>query len=498
MAQFYRMRMTDRTEGNGMSRQLTDIEDDSRNTGAKDDSMSTDAKISELLSSAGSIPERRPGIFRRLFSGKKKRFLLIPAALLLFLIIKGIAGSGKSTLPEVSVAPLTRGRLDEVLTVTGPVGGSESVDITSSLHAKVTELNVKEGDPVVKGVTLLAKLDDEELRREVSIARGNYELQCAQKEDRQRETQNAYEKAAQLLRTAERDYSRKAALAGTGAIPQTELEAAADALADARRELSSYTVKNGKVILSKTFDLQIENARQELEKLETRLQSTELIAPISGTVTRVNTRVGRFADDTEDKKPLITIENLEQLQLELLVSEYNIGKVALGQSVSISADILGKGNHIRGEVTGISPTGEKKSYDSTERVIPVKVSIREQDSSLISGITAKAEIILDSTEDSFVVPLSAIGDDGNGGSVMQFVLSSESGNAADTGTITTVPVETGIEGDMDIALKSDPTAALGVSYVPQFVKNYNADYSDGTQVRIVTEPISRETPEDGE
>lgn len=160
MAQFYSMRMTDRTEGNGMSRQLTDIEDDSRNTGAKDDSMSTDAKISELLSSAGSIPERRPGIFRRLFSGKKKRFLLIPAALLLFLIIKGIAGSGKSTLPEASVAPLTRGRLDEVLTVTGPVGGSESVDITSSLHAKVTELNVKEGDPVVKGVTLLAKLED--------------------------------------------------------------------------------------------------------------------------------------------------------------------------------------------------------------------------------------------------------------------------------------------------------------------------------------------------
>lgn len=492
------MKVTCRAERNGMSRQLTDIKDDSRNTDEKKDSLSTDTKISELLSASGSIPEQRPGFFRRVFSGKKKRFLLLPAALLLLFIIKGIAGNGKSTLPEVPAAPLTKGQLDEALTVTGPVGGSESVDITSSLHAKVTELNVKEGDPVVKGVTLLAKLDDEELRREVSIARGNYELQCAQKEDRQRESQNAYEKAAQLFRAAEKDYKRKSALAATGAIAQTELEAAADALTDARRELSSYTVKNGKVILSKTFDLQIENARQELEKLETRLQSTELIAPISGTVTRVNTRVGRFADDTEDKKPLITIENLEQLQLELLVSEYNIGKVAVGQHVSISADILGKGNSVNGEVTGISPTGEKKSYDSTERVIPVKVSIKDQDSALISGITAKAKIILESTEDSFIVPLSAIGDDGNGGSVMQFILTSGSSSTADTGTITTVPVETGIEGDMDIALKSDPTAALGISDTPYFVRNYNADYSDGMQVRITTDPISEEKPDDGQ
>lgn len=440
-------------------------------------------QVEDLMRPAEKPSEKKKGLLRRLFSGKKKFPIIAAVALIALAAVLKVVLSNGGTLPEVDSAVLSRGDLTETLTVTGPVGGSESVDITSSLHAKLIELNVKEGDRVRRGSSVLAKIDDEELRREAAVAEGNYRLQIAQKEDRQRQLLSDYGKALQSFQTAETDYNRKAALFSSGALSQAELELSQNALNDARRELSLYRLRDGKPLLSDTFDIQIQNAKQELEKWNAKLESAILTAPIDGTVTRVNTRVGRFADEVEDKKPLITIENLEQLQMELLVSEYNIGKVHPGQEVRISADILGKGNYVSGRVSSISPTGEKKSYDSSERVIPVKISIDSKDSKLISGITAKAEIILAKAEDVYVVPLSAVGDDGKGNSVMQFVLTGRDGRSR----VQSFSVETGIEGDMDVELKQNPLDSLDTDYEARYLTSYNSAYADDTEVRIAAE-----------
>ena len=51
--------------------------------------------------------------------------------------------------------------------------------------------------------------------------------------------------------------------------------------------------------------------------------------------------MGQFADKVEDDKPIFSIENLEQLELEIKVSEFSIGKVkGRDRRQSISADIL--------------------------------------------------------------------------------------------------------------------------------------------------------------
>lgn len=74
--------------------------------------------------------------------------------------------------------------------------------------------------------------------------------------------------------------------------------------------------------------------------------------------------------------------------MEIKVSEYSIGKVAVGQEAEISADIL-DGETVRGQVVSISPTGEEKGGGSTERVIPTKVRIMDENTKLIAGITAQ-------------------------------------------------------------------------------------------------------------
>ncbi len=442
-----------------------------------------DSQVEALLQADSPSKEKKQPFLRRLFSSKRRFVGVLMAVLVILFLLFAIGTRGSRSLPEVQTALLSKGNLTETLTVTGPIDGSESVDITSSLHAKLTELNVKEGDRVKKGITVLARIDDEELRREVAIAEGNYKLQIATKEDRLRQERADYGKALQARDTAQLDYDRKSALYSVGGIALSELEASRNALADANRELSLYRLRNGAPVLSDSFDIQIENAKQELEKLKTRLDGAVLIAPIDGTVTRVNAKVGRFADDTEDKKPLITIENLEQLQMELLVSEYNIGKVRVGQDVSIRADILGKGNTVSGKVSGISPSGEKRSYDSSERVIPVKIQITDHNSKLISGITGKAEIVLGKAEQVDVVPLSAVGTDKDGNDIMQFVLTKTGGHSL----VQSFPIETGIEGDMEIELKKNPLDALDTAYEPRYLTTYNSDLADGTEVRIAPE-----------
>ena len=184
--------------------------------------------------------------------------------------------------------------------------------------------------------------------------------------------------------------------------------------------------------------------------MEDKLEDAVIKAPISGTVTRVYTKVGQFADKTDDaNNPLIVIEDLKKLQMKVKISEYSIGMVKEDQPVEITADILG-GKTVEGKIASISPTGEEKGGGSTERVIPAIVSI-EDDSGLIAGITAKAKILLAKAEDSFTVPISAVSDDGEGDKLIQFVISE--GTEKNVGSIESVKVETGIEGDINIEIK---------------------------------------------
>ena len=54
----------------------------------------------------------------------------------------------------VAVMPLAKQDVQEKLTVSGPVSGTDSVDVVSNIHAEITAMNVKEGDTVTKGQVL--------------------------------------------------------------------------------------------------------------------------------------------------------------------------------------------------------------------------------------------------------------------------------------------------------------------------------------------------------
>ena len=438
-----------------------------------------DRRIAELMApgeDAGRGKKREKGRPRaRLLArwkrmSRRKKILAAAGILAVFVLAGQAAAGGEKAGVLVTVTPLAKKDIQEKLSLTGPVSGTDSVDVVSNIHAEITEMHVKEGDAVTKN-QVLAVLDSTDLAREVEIARNTYELAVANKEEKDKEAALGYEKAVQDYQKASLDYSRNSQLFAAGDISQMDLEQSANALNDARRQMEGYRVENGRGVAEESYALQVENAAFELQKKQEELKNAQIKSSIDGTVVRVNSKVGQFADKVEDDKPMFSIENLEQLELEIKVSEYSIGKVQVGQKAVITADIL-DGASVEGKVVKISPTGEEKGGGSTERVIPTTIRINGDKSRLIAGITAKAELLIREAKDTFCVPATAVFDRGDGPCIA----------VAENMRVRIIPVTLGVDGDVEVEVI--PREGDVLTEGMQVITNPEPQTEDGTAVTI--------------
>ena len=413
--------------------------------------------------------------------GKKKWIFLGLLLLFVLFILKNLLFPGKATGMLVNTENLSKADIQEKLSLSGPVSGTQSQHVTSALHAKVKEILVKEGDKVTEG-QLIAKLDTKDVEEALEAAKTQVDLAKANKEDATKNAKAEYAKVQTAYNNALLDFQRKSSLLESGDISQSEYEQAESALKDAKASLGSFKVSGGNVQVSESYDLQIKSAEEGLQKAQSAVDSAEIKAPISGTITRVNVEAGQFADNLLDGKPMFTVENLDQLELSISVSEYSIGKLSLGQKAIITADVLGD-EKLEGEVSSISPTGEQKNGNTAERVIPIKIKIDGDKKGLLSGITAKADIVLSEAKNVFVVPLSAVITGEDGSSQMAFV---------EDGKIHIVPVKTGVESDVSVEvspLKEDAVFKEGA----HFVSAPDASLTEGLAVSEMQKDSVRES-----
>lgn len=135
-----------------------------------------DQQIQELLSETDT--KKKKG--RRPFGKKKKILFGCGAAMIVLFAGIQMFGGKKETVPAVLTAQLAKGSIQNVLSVSGPVSGTDSVDVVSNLHAEIKSIAVKEGDKVTEG-QILAEIDDSDLLKELEIAQNSYDLAVAKK-----------------------------------------------------------------------------------------------------------------------------------------------------------------------------------------------------------------------------------------------------------------------------------------------------------------------------
>ena len=141
-------------------------------------------------------------------------------------------------------------------------------------------------------------------------------------------------------------------------------------------------------------EAQADMARAALAALKVQLAKFALKAPISGLVLERPVHAGEVA---LPGAPLLTIANLDNLTLTLYVPEGDLGKIRLGETVSVTVDAY-PGRIFTGTITTIASEAEftpKNVQTREERVsmvFAVKVRLPNPDHALKPGMPADAVI----------------------------------------------------------------------------------------------------------
>lgn len=153
----------------------------------------------------------------------------------------------------------------------------------------------------------------------------------------------------------------------------------------------------------KEIDTQIQklDKNDELKALEEKLTKTVLKAESDGKITELKATVGSMTEGV-----IATIQSMDKLIITVNIPEYDITKVTVGMKAKISSDSLA--DKIEGELVRISPTASQAENNSG---FSADIAVSNS-KGLFIGAKAKAEIIISSKENVFVVPLDAVSGEG--------------------------------------------------------------------------------------
>ena len=360
--------------------------------------------------------------------------ILAGAAIVFSFINKG----NEAPAVMANVSKLERKTLEHIISVKSPLEGIEKAEVVSPLNYEIIDIRVKEGDIVEKD-QVLAVLDSEELEKQIEYEENQIDLANLETEDKIRAMQIEYDKAVSRLKELKEAYEQNKELYESGVITEEAFKKAESSMADAEISIKSYNAVDGKIVMSEADKKRIEIQREQLKLKKEDLEKVYVKSPIDGTVTRVNVNIGRYAKDSENGAAMFIVENLANLQMKVSISEFDVGRIRLGQEVDIYSDIL-RNEAARGVVARISPTAEQKDNNNMDRVIPVLIDVTEKPENLIAGVIANAKIKTDKSENVFAVPTGALIQDGDGYKV--YALNEDN-------TIRGIPVEIGLETDLE-------------------------------------------------
>lgn len=295
--------------------------------------------------------------------------------------------------PEVRMESVQRRDLVATVTASGNVRARRSVDISSDVMGRVTELNVDEGDDVERGQVLL-RLDPSQIR--AAVARSRAALSQA-------EAQVAREEAG-LLR-ARRDFDRVRTLwtRDSTLVSRQQLDDARTTLQVSEAQLTA--ARHG-----------VDQARAALAEAEDQLSKTVIRAPIAGRVTRLNIEEGETAVVGTMNNPgslLLTISDLSVVEAVLEVDETDVPEVALGDSAVVEIDAF-PARVFRGTVTKIGqsairpPESQPAGGQTTAIDFEVVVTLNEPPEVLRPDLSATADIITAVREDVLTIPIIAL------------------------------------------------------------------------------------------
>ena len=165
-------------------------------------------------------------------------------------------------------------------------------------------------------------------------------------------------------------------------------------ICNTRSSVADNAIESARISLS--------NAATSLESAQKNLEDYSITAPISGTVVTKNAKAGDNIEGGSDST-LCVIYDMSYLEMTMSIDELDIGSVAAGQEVRITADAV-EDQVYTGVVTEVSVAGTTSGGITT---YPVTVRIDETDG-LLPGMNVDAEIVVSSSDSALAIPAAAV------------------------------------------------------------------------------------------
>lgn len=297
-----------------------------------------------------------------------------------------------SVVAEVTLTRVTRGDISQTLTVSGTLAAlpNQDVKVSSLVAGRIAEMHVAEGDHVEAG-QVLARIDDRPFR------------------DQLQQAEAAVEQAQATLDNARLALARNEDLFQRGIAARKDLE-------DARTQLRSATAS-------------LRQAEAALALARLQLNRTEVRSPLSGIVVKRFVGVGEQVAGTAGE-PIVEVANLAEVELFANVPALYLGKIHVGQSLTIASEAF-SGTLFKGRVVRISP-----AVDPSTDVGLIRIRIGNKGGLLRLGMFLSVQVPVETHLGTLEVPPQAIYRDAQGHPHAYRV----EGNTA-----TAVPVELGFE-----------------------------------------------------
>ena len=310
----------------------------------------------------------------------KSKYIIIPSICVLIIVLVMVIFSYAKNRVRYETAEISRCTITEFVEAAGTINPVNTVSVGSTVSGLIKEIYADYNSQVKKG-QILAQIDPATFEAAV--------------QQNQAQIDNARANVAKLQAVAEYDqktYQRYKNLYAKNFVARSELDQA----------YSTYKSDLAQIAAARA---QINQYQAALQTAKTNLSYTKIIAPVNGTVISRKIDLGQPVAASFQAPELFTIaQDLTKMQIEVNVSEADIGKVKEGQEVTYTLDGYADST-FEGKVTQVRLASTNTSNVVTYSVI---VDVKNDDLKLKPGMTANVSIVTNKSVDVLCAPTAAL------------------------------------------------------------------------------------------
>ncbi|HVE49735.1 MAG TPA: efflux RND transporter periplasmic adaptor subunit [Casimicrobiaceae bacterium] len=271
-----------------------------------------------------------------------------------------------------------------VLNATGYVVAQRKAAISSKATGRLEWLGVAEGSRVKAG-DLIARIDNRDVVALSQSAQANV-----------RASQAALEQTLAEERDATQQLARNVDLASKGFVSAATVDTAR-----ARRDRAVAGVANARAAIAV--------AQASARNAEVAVDYTQIRAPFDGVIVSKSANVGDiitpFSSASDSKGAVVTMADMQTLEVEADVSESSLSKIKVGQPVEILLDAL-PDMRFRGHISRTVPT-----VDRAKATVMTKVRFDAIDPRVLPEMSAKVAFLSQEIASEQQKPLVAVSGD---------------------------------------------------------------------------------------